>query len=61
MSMGEYDRAMKRLVEGDPKAIVEFILRQAKITGGVVIEVQRIGATRSPETVETRGMGGKAI
>jgi hypothetical protein len=35
---GEYDRAMKRLVDANPEAIVQFIMQQWRLTSGDAIQ-----------------------
>jgi predicted transposase YdaD len=40
--MGEYDRAMKLLVAGDPRAIVQFVLQQARIARKMTIRIHNI-------------------
>lgn len=48
--MGQYDNITKRMIEADPRAIVELILQQAKIMGSVVIDVQMISDTQHLST-----------
>lgn len=36
--MGQYDRAMKRLVDANPEAIVQFIIRQWQLIDGAAIQ-----------------------
>lgn len=40
--MGKYDRIMKLLVDGNPRAIVQFVLQRLQLTRGLIIKVDGI-------------------